>query len=150
MVSAPIVQFYYTQFIGDAVSIPTIKATAGFAGIAMIDSDPYIPNGGGANWYTNQNNFFRQVRNFVIDLTNMPMSTGAGIHWQVAQATSLQNIVFNMVAGGGVCLTLHLLVAAPLTCLLDFEQTAGYLYGQWLWYGLIENPPRRSSLVVFG
>ena len=23
------------------------------------------------------------------------------IHWQVAQATSLQNIVFNMVVGGG-------------------------------------------------
>jgi glucan 1,3-beta-glucosidase len=31
----------------------------------------------------------------------MPMSAGAGIHWQVAQATSLQNIVFNMIQGGG-------------------------------------------------
>jgi hypothetical protein len=26
----------------------------------------------------------------------MPDSVGAGIHWQVAQATSLQNIVFDM------------------------------------------------------
>ena len=37
------------------------------------------------NWYTNQNNFFRQVRNFVIDLTGLPATTGTGIHWQVAQ-----------------------------------------------------------------
>lgn len=101
MISAPIIQYYYTQFIGDALTIPTIKATAAFEGIAMIDSDPYIPNGNGANWYTNQNNFFRQIRNFVIDLTSIPMNSGAGIHWQVAQATSLQNIVFNMVVGGG-------------------------------------------------
>ncbi|KAK4945368.1 hypothetical protein LTR66_014403, partial [Elasticomyces elasticus] len=99
LVSQPIIQYYYTQFVGDALSIPTIKASAGFQGIAVIDSDPY--EGDGSNWYTNQNNFFRQIRNFVIDLTAMPMSAGAGIHWQVAQATSLQNIVFNMHQGGG-------------------------------------------------
>jgi glucan 1,3-beta-glucosidase len=99
IVSSPIVQLYYTQFIGDAINIPTIKATAGFQGIAVIDSDPYDSNGN--NFYTNQNNFFRQVRNFVIDLTAMPMTTGTGIHWQVAQATSLQNIRFEMVRGGG-------------------------------------------------
>ncbi|KAG0646887.1 hypothetical protein D0Z07_6304 [Hyphodiscus hymeniophilus] len=98
-ISAPIVQLYYTQFVGDAVSVPTIKATAGFAGIALIDSDPYAE--GGVNWYTNQNNFFRQVRNFIIDTTAMPVGVGAGIHWQVAQATSLQNIVFNMRTDGG-------------------------------------------------
>lgn len=35
-------------------------------------------------------------------MTAMDPTTGygAGIHWQVAQATSLQNIVFNMVVGG--------------------------------------------------
>jgi len=99
LVSAPIVQYYYTQFVGDAVTPPTLKASASFQGMAVIDSDPYLA--GGANWYTNQNNFFRQVRNFVIDLTALPMSTGTGIHWQVAQATSLTNIVINMVKGGG-------------------------------------------------
>jgi glucan 1,3-beta-glucosidase len=26
---------------------------------AVIDADPYIPNGGGAQYWTNQNNFFR-------------------------------------------------------------------------------------------
>ena len=64
----------------------------------MIDSDPY--EDGGANWFVNQNNFFREVRNFVIDITSMPPASGACIHWQVAQATSLQNITFNMVKGG--------------------------------------------------
>jgi len=96
-VSKPLTQLYYTQFIGDAVTLPTLKALPSFKGMAVIDSDPYLDSG--ANWYTNQNNFYRQVRNFVIDLTAMPASSGAGIHWQVAQATSLQNIVFNMVKG---------------------------------------------------
>lgn len=98
LVSKPIVQYYYTQFIGDAITPPTLKAAANFAGIAVIDSDPYTDTG--ANWYTNQNNFFRQIRNFVIDLTGMPATAGAGIHWQVAQATSLQNIRFEMIKGG--------------------------------------------------
>ncbi|QUC19167.1 uncharacterized protein UV8b_03408 [Ustilaginoidea virens] len=95
VVSKPIIQYYYTQLVGDAVSVPTLKAAANFAGIAVIDSDPYDNTGN--NWYTNQNNFFRQVRNFKIDLTGLPKSTGTGIHWQVAQATSLQNIEFNMI-----------------------------------------------------
>ncbi|KAI9766982.1 MAG: hypothetical protein M1840_005940 [Geoglossum simile] len=97
LVSAPIIQYYYTQFVGDAVVIPTLKAAASFQGVAVIDSDPYDDLG--RNWYTNQNNFFRQIRNFVIDLTGMPASTGTGIHWQVAQATSLQNIRFEMIQG---------------------------------------------------
>ncbi|RDL40462.1 Pectin lyase-like protein [Venustampulla echinocandica] len=99
MVSKPLIQYYYTQFIGDAVTLPTIKATAGFTGMALMDADPYLD--GGANWFTNQNNFFRQIRNFIIDTTLMPVGAGAGIHWQVAQATSLQNIVFNMRTDGG-------------------------------------------------
>lgn len=98
LVSKPIVQIYYTNFVGDAVTPPTLKAASSFKGMAVIDSDPYTNKGD--NWYTNQNNFFRQVRNFVIDLTAMPASSGAGIHWQVAQATSLQNIRFEMVKGG--------------------------------------------------
>lgn len=85
--------------VGDAVNLPVLKASPDFAGMAVIDADPYTDEG--QNWYTNQNNFFRSVRNFVIDLTAMPKGSGAGIHWQVAQATSLQNIRFEMVRGGG-------------------------------------------------
>lgn len=95
LVSKPIIQFYYTQLIGDAINPPTLKAAAGFTGMAVIDTDPYTTDG--TSWWVNQNNFFRQIRNFVIDLTAMPMSSGAGIHFQVAQASSLQNIVFNMI-----------------------------------------------------
>ncbi|KAK3322698.1 pectate lyase superfamily protein-domain-containing protein [Apodospora peruviana] len=99
VVSKPLIQLYYTQFVGDAVNPPTLKAAANFDGMAVIDADPY--NSNGDNWWVNQNNFFRQIRNFVIDLTAMPVNKGAGIHWQVAQATSLQNIVFNMRTDGG-------------------------------------------------
>ena len=97
IVSKPIIQYYYTQFVGDAVKLPVLKASKAFQGMAVIDTDPYE---GEINWYTNQNNFFRQTRNFVIDLTGMPASNGAGIHYQMAQATSLQNIRFEMVKGG--------------------------------------------------
>lgn len=48
VVSAPITMYYYSQMIGDAKNLPTLKATAGFAGIAVIDADPYLA--GGANW----------------------------------------------------------------------------------------------------
>ncbi|PCH36899.1 glycoside hydrolase family 55 protein [Wolfiporia cocos MD-104 SS10] len=96
-VSSPIIAYYYTQIIGDARQLPTLLAASNFSGMAVIDADPYIPGGGGAQWYINQNNFFRSVRNFVIDLRRMPdFTTATGIHWQVSQATSLMNIVFQM------------------------------------------------------
>lgn len=64
-------------------------------GIGLIDSDEYL-NGPNEIW-TNQNNFYRQVRNFNIDLTRVPPDhTATGIHWQVAQATSITNVHFKM------------------------------------------------------
>jgi glucan 1,3-beta-glucosidase len=95
VVSKPILPYYYTHMIGDVNDLPVLKPAANFEGMAVIDVDPY--NNDGSNWHTNQNNFFRQVRNFKIDLTGMPKSSGTGIHWQVAQATSLQNIIFQMI-----------------------------------------------------
>ncbi|KAK5133279.1 hypothetical protein LTR08_008013 [Meristemomyces frigidus] len=98
MVSTPLVQYYYTQFIGDANNLPVIMAMPSFRGIGLFDTDVYLPYG--ATWYTNQNNFYRQIRNFVMDITQAPANQSTHcIHWQVAQATSLQNIVFNMVQG---------------------------------------------------
>ncbi|PIL24167.1 hypothetical protein GSI_13920 [Ganoderma sinense ZZ0214-1] len=96
-VSSPIIAYYYTVLIGDAHTPPKLLADPAFAGMAVIDADPYIPGGGGAQWYVNQNNFFRSVRNFVIDLTRTPVAaTSTGIHWQVSQATSIMNVVFEM------------------------------------------------------
>ncbi|KAJ7929194.1 exo-beta-1,3-glucanase [Mycena leptocephala] len=95
LVSNAIVPLYYTQLIGDATSPPTLLAAASFRDTAIIDADP--------GFYVNQNNFFRSVRNFVIDTTRIPagLSQGTGIHWQVSQATSLINIVFNLSAASG-------------------------------------------------
>lgn len=93
-VSKPVQMYYYTQVVGDILNRPVISAAPEFEGMAVLDADPYNSTGG--NWWTNQNNFFRQVRNLEIDLTAMPEEKGAGIHWQVAQATSLQNIKFTM------------------------------------------------------
>ncbi|KAK6330900.1 hypothetical protein TWF718_003098 [Orbilia javanica] len=103
-ISKPIFQHYYTQFIGNPNDRPILKATANFKGIALIDSDFYIPGGDGAQWYINQSNFFRQIRNLILDITAMPPMVRDGdsawmptaLHWQVAQATSLQNIHFIM------------------------------------------------------
>lgn len=100
IVSTPIVALYYTALVGDKKTPPTLKASAGFSGIAVIDADPYLA--GGANLYTNQNNFFRTVRNFVIDTTAMCATCGGtGLHWQVAQATSLVNVVVNLSQASG-------------------------------------------------
>ncbi|KAI1373680.1 pectate lyase superfamily protein-domain-containing protein [Hypoxylon crocopeplum] len=115
-ICTPIIQLYYTQFISDPNDRAIIKGCDKFTGIALVDVDPYVPNvaqpdGTGVNWYINQNQFFRQIRNFVFDLMDMPSATDehgqklvpTGIHWQVSQATSLQNLLFKMptVSGDG-------------------------------------------------
>jgi glucan 1,3-beta-glucosidase len=108
VISTPIIQLFYTQFIGDPTNVPIIRGTQNFTGIALIDTDVYIPGGNGAEWYINQNNFFRSIRNFNLDLTYMNATNydngqqyfPTGIHWQVAQATSLQNIGINMRTDG--------------------------------------------------
>jgi glucan 1,3-beta-glucosidase len=61
LVSSPLVAYYYTQIIGDAKRPPTLLASSGFTGAAVIgklsvilyyfililgiDADPYIPGG---------------------------------------------------------------------------------------------------------
>lgn len=43
------------------------------------------------------NTFFRQIRNLVIDMTQiLPTEAATGIHWPTAQTTSLENVVFNV------------------------------------------------------
>ncbi|KAJ6785862.1 hypothetical protein PWT90_10961 [Aphanocladium album] len=82
LVSRSIVAYYFTQMIGDATNPPIIKVAPSFVGLGVISSDVYIDGGNGASWYINQNNFYRQVRNFVIDMTAGPAHDYiAGIHW---------------------------------------------------------------------
>ncbi|KAK4100480.1 glycoside hydrolase family 55 protein [Parathielavia hyrcaniae] len=96
LISSSIYPAYFTQLIGDAAAPPTLKAMPNFAGFGLIDGNPYYTPV--LNWKS-VNVFFRQVRNFVIDTTAIPPGSAAtGMHWPTSQATSLQNIVFNMPA----------------------------------------------------
>ncbi|KAK7437112.1 hypothetical protein VKT23_018738 [Stygiomarasmius scandens] len=102
LVSTPVIAYYYTQLIGDARVPPTLLASADFTGIAVVDANPYIANG---QFYASTNNFFRSVRNFIIDTRRIPAAnSGTGIHWQVSQSTSLMNLVFELNAENG---TIH-------------------------------------------
>src|SRR5262245_16964281 len=82
--------------------MPTIQATSNFSltdGIGLIDGSPYGANGLG---FGATNTFFRQIRNLVLDTTNVaPNASMYGIHWPTAQTTSLQNVVFKMSAANG-------------------------------------------------
>ncbi|KAH0563080.1 hypothetical protein GP486_002348 [Trichoglossum hirsutum] len=94
-ISSSIIDFYYTQLIGNPNCPPVIKATPDLKGFGLIDGDQYQP--GGSLAWGSTNVFWRQIRNFVLDMTAIPPSTRAtGLHWPTAQATSLQNIVFRM------------------------------------------------------
>ena len=97
IISKPIRPQYLTQVVGDPTNLPTIKASSGFAGIALIDGDPYYTSV--LNWGST-NVFYRQIRNFKIDSSAVSSSIAQNlIHWPTAQATSLQNIIFNMPTG---------------------------------------------------
>ncbi|KAH8701624.1 putative glucan 1,3-beta-glucosidase precursor [Talaromyces proteolyticus] len=100
VVSAPIIDYYFTQIIGNPNDPATIKPTSSFKGIGVIDGDQY-QNNGKEGWIST-NIFLRQVRNLIIDLTDIPGTTAAtGIHWPTSQATSLQNVVINCNADAG-------------------------------------------------
>lgn len=79
--------------------MPVLKAAANFdttSGFGMIDGDKY-------NLYSGQltfvatNIFARQIRNVVFDTTAVPGQISiTGIHWPAAQATSIQNVIFQL------------------------------------------------------
>ncbi|THC89427.1 hypothetical protein EYZ11_011128 [Aspergillus tanneri] len=91
IVSAPIIDFYFTQLIGNPNALPTIKASASFTAPWVIDGDQYQSDG--KQGWISTNIFLRQIRNLVLDLTAIPASVEAsGIHWPTGQATSIQNV----------------------------------------------------------
>lgn len=52
LISTPLIMYYYTQMVGDPTDKPTIQGSSNFSGIALVDSDFYIPGGGGDEWYS--------------------------------------------------------------------------------------------------
>lgn len=52
-------------------------------------------------WYINTANFYRQIRNLRIDISQTrPAQKVAALHYQVAQATSIQNVELIALPGG--------------------------------------------------
>ncbi|KAH7317231.1 pectate lyase superfamily protein-domain-containing protein [Rhexocercosporidium sp. MPI-PUGE-AT-0058] len=100
LISSSIIDYYFTQIIGNPNGLPVLKATPKFNGFGLIDSNPYGP--GGVLSYGSTNVFFRQIRNLIFDMTAIPAGNSTtGIHWPTSQATSLQNCVFKMSDAAG-------------------------------------------------
>ncbi|KAL8351214.1 hypothetical protein RB601_000702 [Gaeumannomyces tritici] len=95
LISSSIVSYYYTQMIGDPTSMPVIRATQNFRanGLGLIEANPYQRTG--YLRYGATNTFFRQIRNLILDMRQVPGAI-CGIHWPSSQATSIQNVVFRM------------------------------------------------------
>ena len=76
--------------------------------------------------YVNQNNFLRNIKNFKIDLRlTDPKAYICGIHWQVAQGTSLENIEFYMRYNSDTPgNTQQVLYSAPMSCTCDILLTS--------------------------
>ncbi|KAJ5544547.1 hypothetical protein N7535_007055 [Penicillium sp. DV-2018c] len=100
LISSPIIDYYFTQLIGNANNLPVLKATAGFVGLGLIDGDQYQSDGN--QGWVSTNVFFRQIRNLKLDLTAIPAGTAAtGIHWPTGQASSIQNVQIAMSSASG-------------------------------------------------
>jgi glucan 1,3-beta-glucosidase len=121
-VSKPIIDYYYTQIIGNPGCLPVLKASADFEGRWLLDTNPYGANG--LAWGAT-NVFWRQVTNLVLDITDIPPEKEvSGIHWPSSQATSLSNLVFRSSQAPG---TLH-------QGLFIEEGSGGYM-GDLVFYG---------------
>ncbi|KAK3257270.1 hypothetical protein CYMTET_33636, partial [Cymbomonas tetramitiformis] len=83
---------FYTQMVGDVENLPVIKF------VDDSGTDQRVLDAFG-QWFNgvNQNNFYRGVTNFIVDMTSCSRCTG--VHWQVAQATSITNVLFKMTRG---------------------------------------------------
>lgn len=77
---------------------PIIKASPYFVGLGVLSTDKYVggfENGMPKQYYVNTANFYRQIRNLVIDIQDADQNAYvAALHYQVAQATSLFNVDF--------------------------------------------------------
>jgi len=85
MVSQTLPLIYYTQMVGDQDDMPVIKVAGGANFSPVVDAM--------GQWYpgVSQDNFYRQLRNVIIDLNGCAQCTG--VHWRVAQATAFTNAV---------------------------------------------------------
>jgi glucan 1,3-beta-glucosidase len=70
-ISSSIIDYYYTQIIGDPTNMPVIKGTPDFSPgtLCLIEADKYTNSG--YLQFGSTNVFFRQVRNIIFDTTDV-------------------------------------------------------------------------------
>jgi glucan 1,3-beta-glucosidase len=67
LISSSVLPFYMTQLVGNPNAMPTLKATANFNGLGLVDGDPY---GSSVPDYGTTNVFYRQVKaSILLNLT---------------------------------------------------------------------------------
>ncbi|RDW86246.1 glycoside hydrolase family 55 protein [Aspergillus mulundensis] len=81
----------------EANNWPTIRAAGSFVGLGVLSTNQYVggtgPDGGDGEYYVNTARFYSQIRNLRIDITSTdPNAYVCAIHYQIAQATSLQDV----------------------------------------------------------
>lgn len=103
LISTAIPLPFGTRVIGDANTRPTIPASKSFIGIGVLSTDEYTGGGRGTDgldkqYFVNTANIYRQLRNVIVEVRQTRASQKvACLHYQVAQATSLQNVL--LIAG---------------------------------------------------
>lgn len=99
LVSSTIALPFGTQIIGDANARPIFVAAPSFVGLGVLSTDEYTGgNGGAEQYYVNTANFYRQLRNVIIDIRQAGANISC-LHYQIAQATSTQNVELRAKAG---------------------------------------------------
>jgi hypothetical protein len=74
LISTTIPILFGTQVIGDANDRLTLLASISFIGLSVLSTDKYTGGGTGSDrgnqeYYINTANFYRQIRNIIIDIT---------------------------------------------------------------------------------
>jgi hypothetical protein len=74
-------------------------ASPSFIGLGVLSTNVYVENGGAGpdglslEWYVNTARFYSQIRNLRVDITAAdPNANVAALHYQVAQATTIENV----------------------------------------------------------
>ncbi|KAK4101429.1 glycoside hydrolase family 55 protein, partial [Parathielavia hyrcaniae] len=94
LISTTIPLPFGTQVIGDAINRPLLKAAPGFVGLRVLSTNEYTGGGTGIDGLDQQ----YYLRNIRIDVRDTdPLEKIACLHYQIAQATSMQNV--ELVAG---------------------------------------------------
>ena len=90
MLSSTVQLLINTQIVGDALNLPTLKASSSMTNGSIVIN-------GHDDGQPSTNNFYIGIRNVNIDTTVVPVDHEIyGLNWAVSQATNLINVHFRM------------------------------------------------------